>query len=63
MADARRKRTKVPSVDAWLAAYDIANSAVVTAEQERTFKALLSRITDIDVVPPELLEVRNYQLC
>lgn len=62
MADGRRRRAKVPSVDAWLAAYDIANSAIVTAEQERTFKALLSRINDIDVVPPELLEVRIFQL-
>ena len=61
MADGHRRRSKVPAVEAWLAAYDIASSTVVSAEQEHTFKALLPRLKDIDSVPPELIEVRVFQ--
>jgi hypothetical protein len=58
MAESTRRRSKVPAVDAWLVAYEIASSAIVTADQEHRFKSILPRLKDIDSVPPELIEVR-----
>lgn len=48
----------MPAMEAWLAAYEIASSPLVTSEQEHTFKALLPRLKDIDSVPTALIEVR-----
>lgn len=64
MTEPHRRRAKLPSIEAWLVAYEIASSQVVTPEQEHTFKALLSRLKDpkeIDSVPDSLTDVRHPQ--